>query len=166
MIGRPLLQSLEDFRRKYDPRDPIRPQVEDWEIRQLSPKDGLNLLGPAPAIGVEFGAPPTGIGDGRSRYLWIIDTTGIPYIFERPLETLVGNLPKHSNLSGGSAAYVGGELWFITGHEIYISGGSGRYPPRNQYQLEDACDVFESFNYNVNSLGWDGQAGRAKRNLE
>ena len=143
----------------------MRPPEDDWETRQLSFADGLKLLGPAPARGVEFGSPPTGFGDGQSRYLWIIDNTGIPYIVESPLETLDEHPPKHTNLSGGSPAYVGGELWFISGHEIYLSGGSGRYPPRNQFELRDACEVFASFQYTVNSLGWNDAAKSANRIL-
>lgn len=131
----------------------------------MSSANGMRLLGPAPAKDVVFGAPPTGQGDGHNRYLWIIDNSGIPHIVESPLGYLDGHLPKHTNLTGGSPAFVGGELWFSTGHRIFVSGGSGRYPPRDSYQLQDACEVFEAFNYDVSSLGWNEQSGSAERIL-
>ena len=69
-------------------------------------------------------------------------------------DRLNSNLPKHTNLTGGVPAYVGGELWFRTEEALFVSGGSRRYTP-NLCQLIDAVDVFRAFGYNVKSLGWD-----------
>ncbi len=44
-------------------------------------------------------------------------------------------VPKHTNLTGGGRAYLGGELWFTNNSEVYVSGGSGRYPPSDERQL-------------------------------
>lgn len=75
-----------------------------------------------------------------------------------------GYSPKHTNLTGGGEAYLGGELWFFSVSRIYVSGGSGRYPPADARQLADAVLVFETLDYDVESLGWDVDA--AKRYLE
>ncbi len=98
--------------------------------------------------------------------MWVIDIKGIPYIWETPVPIIGIALPKHTNLTGGNEAYLGGEMWFISETSIYISGGSGRYPPESNEQLEEAGRVFESFNYEVAVLGWDYEVGAAKRYLE
>ena len=82
------------------------------------------------------------------------------------MEALRNNWPKHTNLTGGGLAYLGGELWFSGDSSMYLSGGSGRYPPRDELQMEDAVAVFEAYNYVVTSLGWDTEGGQAERVLK
>ena len=96
----------------------------------------------------------------------MIDTRGIPYIIESSNPSIGAVVLKHTNLTGGEDAYLGGELWFSSQVGLYVSGGSGRYPPANRHQLEEACRVFESFDYSVTSLGWDEGTGSAKRYWE
>ena len=116
---------------------------------------------------IAVGFPPSSsAGDTTNRYLWVIDSQGIPYIIESPNAAIGYKLPKHTNLTGGGDAYLGGEMWFSSTRSIYISGGSGRYPPLDGLQLEEATGVFNAFGYNVTSLGWDENAGRALRLLE
>ncbi len=92
-----------------------------------------------------------------------MDDMGIPYIIEQPLPYLGNLVPKHTNLTGGANAYLGGEVWFLNSNSLFLSGGSGRYPPLHEQQLDDAADVFESYGYSVTSLGWDSEAGFANR---
>lgn len=77
----------------------------------------------------------------------------------------IGSVPKHTNLTGGGQAYLGGELWFTSATSIYLSGGSGRYPPLDATQLEEATEVFRSFGYEALSLGWDYDLQRPIRDL-
>ena len=91
---------------------------------------------------------------------------GIPYVLEAPLPFLNGKLPKHTNLTLGGRAYLGGELWFSDRSSLFLSGGSGRYPPIDAGQLDDAAQVFEYYGYRVNSLGWDDDTDRAERVLK
>jgi len=101
------------------------------------------------------GLPPRHRNDPTTfLYLWVIDLSGIPYILECALPELGGNLPKHTNLTGGMPASIGGELWFRTESSLFLSGKSGRYGPRNEQQLADAVTVFEDYGYEVFSLGW------------
>ena len=58
-----------------------------------------------------------------------------------------------------------GEAWFSDSANLFLSGGSGRYPPLDERQLNDAVEVFGSYGYMVNSLGWDIQSGMAIRYL-
>ena len=154
-----------DFWDKYPERIPQKTCLPD-EIIPLSSADGVRTLEPAPAENVRLGAPPASRRRrGENTYLWVIDYQGIPYIIERGLPSLGGNPPKHTNLTGGAAAYIGGEMWFSDSENLYLSGGSGRYPPISENHLNDAVRVFESYNYRVASLGWDPRWNRARRTL-
>ena len=155
---------LDHFRSRYAP--PERPKIDPLPHEKTRIVSHLRILGPAPADDVSTGTPPRGRGQPTGRYLWVIDDYGIPYIIESPLGELGNRPPKHTNLTGGGRAYVGGELWFSNSQSIYVSGGSGRYPPRNETQLVDAVAVFAAYNYAVTSLGWDYETGRAERVLK
>ena len=135
----------------------------------IGPDNGVRILEEAPVSGVRFGRPPSqsrySAEPGSNTYIWVIDGSGIPYVIEMPLSILRDNEPKHTNLTGGRMAYVGGELWFRSECCMYVSGGSGRFPPFNEEQLEAVVEVFKSFSYSVRSLGWDHATGRARRVL-
>ena len=137
------------------------------ESVMIPPGNAVRFLPKAPVSDVEFGVPPRDTEDrGCNRYLWVIDTRGIPYLIERPMSVLGRKLPKHTNLTGGGPAYIGGELWFAGTRSMFVSGGSGRFPPLGEDQLSAAVAVFSSFSYVVTSLGWDSAAGRAMRVLQ
>ena len=158
---------LGQFRDTYDLREPAQHAENPRQEIALGDGDGLRLLETAPASGCVVGFPPRSNDDeeSRNRYIWVIDERGIPHILEVPVPSLEGELPKHSNLAAGMLACVGGELWFRSATDVYVSGGSGRYPPRSEAELEDVVRVFESFAYAVQSLGWDNETGYAKRVL-
>lgn len=158
--------SIEEFRCRYCLRSPQRPSSPS-EQRRLSKADGLRVLCHAPARGVLLGAPPySRIDQGKHRYLWVIDANGIPYIRESPIQAICNDKPKHTNLTGGGEAYLGGELWFKSCTDLYVSGGSGRYPPIDGDQLDCAVQVFRDFDYDVTSLGWDEGTDTARRYRE
>ena len=160
-------QALAEFGSAYSLRRPkvLGQRIE--EMQPLGPEHGIRLLVQAPAIGISQGFPPRSRNEeGANRYLWVIDSRGIPYILEAPIGVIGNALPKHTNLTGGGAAYLGGEMWFKSDVSLYISGGSGRYPPEDENQLEAVKQVFEAFDYEVVSLGWDHSFGAAARVLE
>ena len=137
---------------------------QSWPLDSSS---GYRLLGYAPARDVECGFPPRSQkDDGYHRYLWVINEAGIPFIKEIPIAALGDCKPKHTNLTGGYPAFIGGELWFKTSERLFVSGGSGRYKPNNEEHLADAVSVFEAYRYEVTSLGWNYETGNAKRTLE
>lgn len=160
---------LRAFWEKYQPHPPtLTPGYKSHELIQLTDADGVRELGYAPAQDVRFGKPPSTAtrDDSMKCYIWIIDRRGIPYIFEQPLPNLNDCLPKHTNLTGGGQAHIGGELWFADEESIFLSGGSSRYKPRNVTHLNDAVGVFKSYGYRVTSLGWDYSRGRARRDYD
>ena len=165
-IGSTATPALDHFRGRYTPRPPAKPDDNPHESTGIEPRDGLAFLPPAPASGVKFGNPKKPEEDVRNTYLWVIDHRGIPYLIECPMAVLRGNRPKHTNLTGGGPAYIGGELWFSDARSIFVSGGSGRFPPLDERQLDAAVYVFSSFSYTVRSLGWNPGTGRARRILE
>lgn len=127
------------------------------------------MLAEAPVSDMKLGRPPIQSKDSMvpesNTYIWVIDCSGIPYVIEVPVPILGNKEPKHTNLTGGGRAYVGGQLWFHSEYCMYVSGGSGRFPPLDEAQLEAVVAVFKSFNYSVRSLGWDNATGRARRVL-
>ena len=154
---------LETFRARYESQPPQR-DCQQHELVQLANIDGVIMLQQAPASQVQLGRPSRSVVErGVNTYLWVIDDSGIPYIIEHPLPCLGGVPPKHTNLTGGKGAYAGGEMWFASEERLFLSGGSGRYPPRSEDQLTDATKVFESYQYEVTSLGWDAETGYTKR---
>ena len=166
-LSGPSTEALDCFRGRYAPRSPQLPSDDPHQDIQLGADLGFRLLGPAPAVDVSFGSPPASRSDaGSNRYLWVIDERGIPFVLESRLAAVGSNLPKHTNLTGGGRAYLGGEMWFDSPVALYVSGGSGRYPPWDHRQLEAAVQVFASFGYEAGSLGWDHVARRAKRYRE
>ena len=164
-------EMLDEFRGRYSPRPPRLPSsFSESELRKLTEVDGLRVLDHAPAPeDILLGMPPRSrTANGRNRYLWVIDSNGVPYIREMSIPALEGNtdnLPKHTNLTGGETAYVGGELWYRSCIDLYVSGGSGRYPPGDESQLDGAVGVFKGFGYDVTSLGWDEENRCARRYL-
>ena len=158
-------KELESFRSKYPIRDPQKP-VKCYEAKPITTKDGLRELKCAPAKGIVQGFPPLcPCSRGCNTHLWEIDDDGVLFVEEKILESIHGRT-KHSNLPYRQKAYIGGELWFETENQIYVSGGSGRYGPCSAEHLADAIKVFEAYGYAITSLGWDCDKGKAKRCLE
>ncbi len=55
------------------------------------------------------------------------------------------------------------EIWFGEPPRVYLSGSSGRYPPRHPSHLEDAERLFRSVGFEVLSLGWDQETDKPHR---
>ena len=159
-----IVVALQSFRSQYTALPPVAGTVDaDWQLISLN--SCLRRLTPAPATYVIEGNPPPYPHETTHRYIWVIDSTGIPYIFEKKLQILGNEKPKHTNLTAGGTAYIGGEIWFRNTYSIYLSGGSGRYPARTEQHLSDAVNVFQHYGYEVQSLGWNKEMNKAKRTL-
>jgi len=157
---------LAQFRQWFgSPRNP-RNEPNSAQCLQLNQDDGMRTLGRSPILGVQLGSPPVGRGQSHSRYLWVIVEQEIRFILEEPLEKLGGQLPKHTHLTGGKQAYLGGEVWFKDANSLFLSGGSGRYPPDSPEQLNRAADLFRTYGYEVECLGWNVETGWAERALK
>ena len=66
-------------------------------------------------------------------------------------------------LIGRAIASIGGEVWFDEMPRIYLSGSSGRYPPKGPSHLEAAEQLFSAVGFDVLSLGWDDDLDRPRR---
>ena len=156
------------FRQRFSLRKPYdgAQNVPAHESEPLDASSGLRLLEYAPAQNVQFGYPPSSRRPDSNQYLWVIDDRGIPFVKEAPIAALGSRLPKHTNLTGGRCAFVGGQLWFENQHRLFVSGGSGRYRPLCPEHLAAAVGVFQAFQYAVTSLGWDSDLNRPFRHLE
>lgn len=69
----------------------------------------------------------------------------------------------HTNLSGGCAAHVGGELWFSDSTRVWLSGGSSRYEARSEDELVSIADAFRHSGYTISACGWDDEGDRPAR---
>lgn len=155
--------TIEEFIKKYPLAESMRPPVNEDELRKLTDVDGVRILG-APPANVDQRMVPFNRGVPGC-HLWIINTSGIPYILERKeiTPTLKSGVVKHTNLTGKEKASCGGEFWVDPADEtmLYINGCSGRFGPRTPGQLEDAEEVFQQLGYvNLKSFGWDDDANR------
>ena len=161
--------TLGAFLERYPPRAYVRrnPGGSDYPGAELAPvtsADGLLHLAGVPTS-VPKGSPPTRTGDGTNCHLWVIDERGRLCISEAPLQRLGPGKLHHTNLTGGGKASIGGELWFAGKSRVYLSGGSGRYPPASAEHLEDAAGLFGAVGFEVLSLGWDTEVDRPQRLL-
>lgn len=153
--------ALDNFRTRYSPRSPDLTRLAAPSELRVVP---VELLVVAPQESASQGTPPRSRDDyGAGRYLWVIDHRGVPYLLEQPMAECDGSMPKHTNVTGGEPAWIGGEVWFAGPSNLFVSGGSGRYPPDSAGHLESAVDVFRAHLYAVTSLGWDHETESARR---
>lgn len=138
-------------------------EYPEHELEPASQADGLSTLNQSPADGPELGVPRRSADEsGQSCYLWVIDARGVPYIAEGPRTG--AKFPfKHTNLTGGGEASIGGEAWFSDPLTLYISGSSGRYPPDSANHLRQAEELIRRAGFTIRSLGWDEDTGQPRR---
>jgi hypothetical protein len=55
----------------------------------------------------------------------------------------------HTNLTAGKKAYQGGELWFVSKHEVVINYNSGRFGAEDDGQMDAVLAYFEEVGYTV-----------------
>lgn len=148
------------FEQRYPPRPPARAPSNDAELRRLTATDGVFLVRRPPAEAEVRKSPRRRDPSVEGRHLWVFVESTIPCVLESapdvapPLESGVA---KHTNLTGGGPASCGGELWVdpVDDDVLYVNGGSGRYGPRTEAELDDAVSVFEGLGFRVESFGWD-----------
>lgn len=137
------------------------------EKRDVTAHEDISSFRAAPAAPWTPGIPPLNApGDGEQKFIWVIRTDAVPYACERcPIGNTIEGRGKlaHTNLTGGGDAYCGGELWFQTERKIWLTGGSGRYPPRSAEELEAVVSAFRAAGYEVTCPGWSSQMGHPVR---
>lgn len=157
------------YRAKYDQRGPNSSIINnDGERYQLTEEHGMTYIDGAPMKDVTLGHPPRSHQENstsKSKYIWVITEKEVPAILElsEKAKFLPSKRATHTNLTGGGLAYCGGEVWFESGERIYVSGSSGRYPPRSIGELQDICLAFIQLGYSVTSFGWNDDTNRPHR---
>lgn len=131
---------------------------------QMSLDDGLKQWTDGPVRG-KAPAPterPQIDGSTSARHLWVVtahDVMHAPELCEfggaRQAKVI-----KHSNLTGGGPAFVGGEVVFITEATVAITGSSGRYRLRSASEMLALERAFVESGYNVWSMGYNGDTNR------
>jgi|APTNR8051073442_1049403.scaffolds.fasta_scaffold02391_3 hypothetical protein len=93
----------------------------------------------------------------QSRLLWVVGARDVPFADEAgPYgRSLAGGAIKHSNLTGGSDAYSGGEAWRIKGKGLLVNASSGRYGAECEKELNEVVDIFRHAGFSVASMGFD-----------
>lgn len=158
----PIDKHLETYRDRWPARafDSTRVGGSD-ELRDVTDSEEVARFSVAPAAAWSEGRPPVGgFGDGETKFLWVIRTDDMPYARESgSLGASIEGRKKlaHTNLTGGAAAHCGGELWFGSGTRIWLTGGSGRYPPRCKEELGHVESALRQAGYEVHSAGWSDE---------
>ena len=160
------MKTLQEFLSAYPVHEPnLSVKKNDGELQLLTEAEGVRLIDSAPATWAEVSPPPKDqkeFDEHDSRYLWIFNDCGIPCVKEISEFTLQleSKKAKHTNLSGGGNASVGGEAYFGSQEELYLTGSSGRYRFQNNRQLDDAVEVFKELGFSTCCLGWDTDRDR------
>lgn len=137
--------------------------VNEDQVKAMTAADGL--LQWADGEGASASAPAAPLLDAshvERAHLWVVRREDVVHAAERCEfgKTLESGVIKHTNLTGGDAAYSGGELVFLDATTVVVNGCSGRYGPRTRAELELAVHAFAESGYGVWSMGFDEEADR------
>jgi hypothetical protein len=155
------------YREKFIFRDAdlTRMQYED-EIADVCSNADVFSVTIAPMDCYEIGQPPkVPRSSGSNMHLWLVRRDDVVTVLEKGASGLSTQRQRlaHTNLCGSDAAHCGGELWFRDGSSIWLTGGSSRFPPRNQEELGAIVDTFRVCGYSVCSCGWDEENDQPAR---
>ena len=169
-IGRSTLMSLTD--QAFDklrtclgsPRLPPPELIaNDDQVKQMSVDDGLAHWVDGSAITKPAPSPPLlSPKQVEARHLWVVRQYDVVHAKETCSfgKCLESEVIKHTNLTGGAAAFSGGEIIFLDAETVVVNGCSGRYGPRSQSELDLAVRAFAESGYGVWSMGFDDDTNR------
>lgn len=91
--------------------------------------------------------------NSEGQYIWVIDKTGLCMMLDATPNPAAkrGNV-CHTNITGGTPALQGGELWFGEDGKIYVNNELGRYGAVTSKQEEAVIDYFISLGYHAVQL--------------
>lgn len=134
------------------------------DIDQIRPEDGLaywvdgpvGSLGPVPDEKPELSQKPD------AQHLWVVTEEHVLHALEACAfgAQREAGVAKHSNLTGGGRAFVGGELVILDEATIAITGSSGRYRLRSGKEMAAIERAFVESGYNVWSMGYNPETNR------
>lgn len=161
-----LRAALTFFRTTYTCRCPQLPVgYKHDELLKIGEPLGLREMHLSPMDADVIIAPSTlrsADENPETKYLWVIATDDVPIALETPANVVLplskGRL-THTNLTGGSNAYSGGEMWFFDFNKVLINGKSGRYGPKTEEELNAMVGALQKAGYKAASMGWDYGVG-------
>ena len=158
--------ALAKYRSAHQPDQPMNPDARRYagDTDQMGSGDGLlrwvdgpvGTARPQPDIRPELDQRPDGLR------LWVVTADDVLHALEAcdfGTKREAGAV-KHSNLTGGGRAFVGGEMVFIDAATIAITGSSGRYRLRAAGEMEAVERSFVESGYHVWSMGYDQDTNR------
>lgn len=137
--------------------------ANDDQIKQMEGADGLAAWLDGEGHAGPPGEPPLlEQRDTQRANLWVVRADDVVYAEERCDfgAGLASGVIKHTNLTGGAAAFSGGELLFLDDGTIVVNGCSGRYGPRSKAELDQVVRAFVESGYGVWSTGFDEETNR------
>jgi len=156
-IASPLFDEYRGTHQTQTP-DLSRQRFED-EIESLAHHSDFQDLLVAPIKlreSINFAASQEQLLDDE-KYLWVIGKDYVKIALEcgDAGRNTKRNRLSHTNFTGGDDAYAGGELWLKDERALWVNGGSSRYQPRSEDELNQIINSFERSGYHVESAGWD-----------
>lgn len=131
---------FEDYRRKHSLQEYNEGIVKNaGELVDYTDESDVFSISVAPAKEAVSGKPKRGKGSGEKTFIRIVMPVDVYATFEYCSTGLSTESKRlvHTNLSGGEKAYSGGELWYNNANKIWVTGGAGRYPPRNENEFNE-----------------------------
>ena len=158
--------SFAKYRAAHPPEQPINPEARRYagDCDPMETGDGLEqwVDGPVEAPQPEPAERPELATPQSGTRLWVV--TGED-VLHGPEQCDFGakreaGVTKHSNLTGGGTAHVGGEVIFLDRATIALTGSSGRYRLRSAAEMSDIESAFLGSGYNVWSMGYNEDTNR------
>lgn len=161
-------KAFDEFRSTIgSPRLPPAELIANMDqVKQMLAGDGLVQWSDGNGVAAEPPTPPLlEVAQTLQAHLWAVREDDVVHAGERcgfgaSLET---GVIKHTNLTGGAAAYSGGELLFLQDGTIVINGCSGRYGPRTKAELESVAKAFARSGHGVWCMGFDEETNQPAR---
>jgi len=152
-------EHFDTYRAAWPERAPnLPPGASDDERREMTTLDGRCVLACGDP-GTTVPEVPFQLGDRFSPNeiaLWLVLAKAVVYAQESGAWGAARERGRlaHTNLSGGRAAHVGGEVVFHDGF-VLLNGGSSRYRARTREELRMATEAWANAGYHVFCMGWD-----------
>ncbi|HOJ04981.1 MAG TPA: hypothetical protein PK916_13365 [Bacteroidota bacterium] len=165
-IPKTIDEAFMDYRTTYIARSPDLSNMSyDDELHLITAEDGLFCLSNPPVELEEYARIEDFWNTSSQKYLWVVAKTDVRLALEKGenRKTLDRGFLSHTNLTGGDEAHSGGEAWFLDCRKVVINGGSSRYKPRNETELDEIVTALSESGYMAAHLGWDEGSGRASR---
>lgn len=160
------LASFEKYRLAHQLIQPMNPDAARYagDTDQMTAEDGLEQWIDGPVGGLQAEPPerPVFAEKTEGQRLWVVTADDVRH---GPEECAFGEqrgalVTKHSNLTAGGSAFVGGEVVFLSAETIAITGSSGRYRLRSGAELKAIEVAFAESGYNVWSMGYNQDTNR------